>query len=140
VRQGECTACHSPHGGKLDHFLLGQPGDLCITCHKDIKEKLDSTFKHSPAAGGMCLQCHNGHVSSRLALVKADQFDLCSTCHDLKTGGFAKAHLDKPAKGMNCSGCHELHGSNTEGLFQPIVHPPFGGRSCELCHKKGQGS
>ena len=41
VVNAECTKCHSPHKAKLDNLLLAKSPDLCLTCHKDLKTKME---------------------------------------------------------------------------------------------------
>ena len=133
VSGGECTKCHSPHQGKLNKLLLAQGPDLCLTCHKDLKEKMRNEKTHSPA-GRDCLRCHGPHFTGEGNLLAKPVQTLCSECHNVKEASFGKAHFQIDPAVMNCVTCHTPHASKDPKFFKEKVHAPFAGRSCEDCH------
>jgi predicted CXXCH cytochrome family protein len=130
---GECTKCHSPHQSKLNKLLLVQSPDLCLTCHKDLKEKMQKEKNHSPAARD-CLRCHGPHFTGQDTLLLQPVQTLCGECHNVKDASFSKAHLKIDPAAMNCRSCHAPHASKDPKLFKEKIHAPFAGRSCEECH------
>jgi predicted CXXCH cytochrome family protein len=133
VSGGECTKCHSPHQAKLNKLLLAQGPDLCLTCHKDLKEKMQKEKTHSPA-GRDCLRCHGPHFTGEGNLLAKPVQALCSECHNVKEASFGKAHFQIDPAVMNCVACHTPHASKDPKFFKEKVHAPFAGRSCEDCH------
>jgi len=129
----ECTKCHNPHKTKLDHLLLAKSPDLCLTCHKDLKTKMEKEKAHQPAARD-CERCHKPHFSAQSSLMNQAIQPLCGECHDYKRASFGKAHIGIEASVMNCRNCHDPHASKDPKFFKAVVHPPFAGRSCEDCH------
>ena len=47
--QGDCTDCHSPHGGKTPGFIRPDPVTACLTCHSDQAELQKKGHLHQPA-------------------------------------------------------------------------------------------
>ena len=45
----DCTACHE---SQFSQKMLGKPGDVCFTCHKDFR--LGMKVKHDPVEAGEC--------------------------------------------------------------------------------------
>jgi predicted CXXCH cytochrome family protein len=129
----ECTKCHSPHKAKLDKLLLAKSPDLCLTCHKDLKTKMEKEKAHQPAARD-CERCHRPHLSAEPSLMNQAIQPLCGECHDFKRPTFAKAHINIEPGVMDCRTCHDPHASKDPKFFKDVIHPPFAGRSCEDCH------
>jgi predicted CXXCH cytochrome family protein len=137
VTKGECTNCHSPHKSKLKSLLLASSPDLCLTCHKDMKERMGKENVHPPAEGD-CLTCHKPHFSAQSTLLVQQVPDLCGNCHDFAQPSFVKAHIGIDAKLMDCRVCHNPHTSKDPKFFKEVMHPPFAARSCETCHIVGK--
>jgi predicted CXXCH cytochrome family protein len=133
VLSDECTKCHSPHKAKLDKLLLAKSPDLCLTCHKDLKTRLEKEKAHQPAARN-CERCHKPHFSEERALINQKIQPLCGECHDYKKPSFAKSHLGIDPQVMDCRVCHEPHASKDPKFFKAYMHAPFAGRACEECH------
>jgi predicted CXXCH cytochrome family protein len=133
VSDGECTQCHNPHKAKLENLLLAKSPDLCQTCHKDLKMRVEEEKAHPPAVRD-CQRCHKPHSSVQAALMNQPIQALCGECHDSKKATFGKAHLNIEAAVMNCRNCHDPHASKDPKFFKSVVHAPFAGRSCEECH------
>jgi predicted CXXCH cytochrome family protein len=118
-------------------LLLAKSPDLCLACHKELKERMSQTRTHPPA-GRDCLRCHKPHFSAEPSLIFEPVAKLCSECHDVKGKTFGKEHLDIDAALIDCKSCHDPHASNDPKFFKKNVHPPFAGRSCENCHITGK--
>lgn len=58
---GECTACHDPHGSGNPHLALADARMLCVTCHD--QESSAGHLKRS--AGKGCTECHAPHSSDK---------------------------------------------------------------------------
>ena len=137
IAAGECTKCHSPHKAKLDSLLLASSPDLCLTCHKDLKERMAKEKAHSPAATD-CLRCHTPHFGAQQALLSQPIQLLCSQCHDSKAKSFDSAHIGIDAAVMHCEKCHDPHASKDPKFFKEYVHAVFASRSCDECHIVGK--
>jgi predicted CXXCH cytochrome family protein len=133
VEGGECTKCHNPHKAKLNKLLLAQGSDLCLTCHKSLKEKMLKEKVHSPAARD-CQRCHAPHFSRERTLLTQPVQALCGECHDGKGASFLRAHIGIEAAAMDCRSCHDPHASKDPKFFKEKLHAPFAGRTCEECH------
>ncbi|MBI5665735.1 MAG: hypothetical protein HZC49_11730, partial [Nitrospirae bacterium] len=155
------TKCHSPHKTKLKKLLLSDTPDLCITCHKALKDKMRwnenceklkaageteanaaaikacneiSIYVHAPSALETCLRCHKPHLSAEAGLISQPLQTLCAECHDYKTDKFNKAHINIDATIMDCNKCHDPHTSKTPQFFKDTVHTPFKAGTCGECH------
>jgi predicted CXXCH cytochrome family protein len=137
ITKGECSKCHSPHKAKLKSLLLASRPDLCLTCHKNMKERMAKENVHAPAAGD-CLTCHKPHFSAQPTLLVQQVPDLCSNCHDFTRDSFVKAHIGIDPKNMDCRHCHDPHTSKDPKFFKEVMHAPFAARSCEACHIVGK--
>jgi predicted CXXCH cytochrome family protein len=130
VKDGDCTACHKPHGAS-GRFLLevgNDRTDLCLGCHDGAPFKKD--FMHGPAAVGACTKCHDPHEASGKFLLNAPIRDICLQCH----ADFAKSFnmspvIHPPVKNGPCTVCHNPHGGNVR-LFLKEEVP----RICFGCH------
>ena len=61
VKEGECTACHSPHGSPYKFQLVESESNLCFNCHDN--EIISGKFIHGPADAGGCKACHDPHTA-----------------------------------------------------------------------------
>jgi predicted CXXCH cytochrome family protein len=92
VKQGECSACHEPHGTNRNDLLKRpfpetfytrfaiEKYDLCFTCHEQsvVQQKKTVTLTNF----------RNGDVNLHFV------------------------HVNRDEKGRSCKTCHDLHGSN----------------------------
>ena len=129
----DCTACHSPHKAKLEGLLLAKSPDLCLTCHRDLKARMEKEKAHPPALRD-CTRCHMPHTSKQDSLLSQTVQPLCGECHNLQAASFGKAHLNIDASAMDCRYCHAPHASKDPQFFKETVHPPFAARACDECH------
>jgi len=127
VQDGECTACHTPHGG--EHARL-------------LTEAFPTTF-YSPFAEdnyAICFSCHDVE-----AFEEAQVED--ETAFRNGTQNLHFLHVNKPKKGRTCTACHAVHASSSRGHLAkstifgkwtlPIRFAPTEtGGSCQPgCHK-----
>ena len=132
MKEGECIACHRPHGGS-GRFLLDVSEDqteLCLGCHDAAQFK--QKVMHGPVAVGSCTKCHDAHESSEKALLNGPVRDLCLKCHD----DFAKSIkqspvVHPPVKEGPCTSCHTPHGSPVNNILKKKM-PEL----CTGCHDK----
>jgi predicted CXXCH cytochrome family protein len=161
VYQIDCTACHNPHLGVRDSFLLEDPVTLCSWCHGILLrgvENLHGVFRDK----GTCYTCHLPHISDFRPLLKRPQGELCTRCHlDAAPENRAEAReFHGAVTGGTCTGCHNPHGTNTEKLLKDgrdalcrschvgitvgrdgaalrYLHGPVGAGNCTACHELG---
>ena len=130
VKEGDCLACHKPHGGD-GRFLLNVGEDqtgLCMECHDSalVKQK----FIHGPVAVGSCTKCHDPHESTQKSLLKKPVRDLCLACHTDLAGILKEAAVvHSPVKSDACTVCHDPHGSPNKAIIKKKV-PDL----CVDCH------
>jgi predicted CXXCH cytochrome family protein len=82
VQDGQCIACHNPHGSEIRNLLRGEnTASTCLTCHEAVLK--DRPHVHSPMTGPQadCLGCHKAHSSVLPRLLVAQGRDLCLRCH-----------------------------------------------------------
>jgi predicted CXXCH cytochrome family protein len=41
VQEGQCMACHDPHGSAYKGMLVAAPRTLCLSCHKEVIPRQD---------------------------------------------------------------------------------------------------
>ncbi len=116
VEEGECTACHSPHGSSYKFQLLAKGGDVCFECHD--KELVEEEFVHGPAAVGGCVACHDPHTADYEKNLNAKGPDLCFNCHTDKAEVIQVAEfIHKPVL-EDCNSCHNPHSAPKKFMLQ----------------------
>ncbi len=128
LQEGECIACHSPHGSPNKYQLVEKGGDLCFTCHD--KALVSNKYVHGPAAVGGCAVCHEPHTADFKNNLRAEGSALCFMCHTDKEEAFTKAEFTHKPAADNCTGCHNPH--STPVKFMLKSEPPL---LCYDCHK-----
>ncbi|MBE0676481.1 MAG: cytochrome C [Bacteroidales bacterium] len=88
-----CTQCH----------LLGNKvsGDKCLTCHIELKERINAGLGYHASAeveGKECISCHSEHNGKEFRLIRLDE-----KTFDHNTTGYK---LSKPHSKLNCTKCH----------------------------------
>jgi DmsE family decaheme c-type cytochrome len=122
-----CDSCHTAHSGTKRSLKASEPV-LCLTCHGDVRSKLNKQSHHPIYEGKVsCTSCHTPHGSFANKMIRSESVaDLCYKCHTDKRGPYAFEH---PPVAENCLTCHDVHGSNHENLL--VARPP---RLCQECH------
>jgi predicted CXXCH cytochrome family protein len=132
VKEGECLACHKPHGA-ANRFLLEVGEDqrvLCFSCHDSAR--FNENYQHGPAAVGACTKCHDPHESNEKYLSRIPARERCLKCHaDFgKSLNEAKV-VHAPVQLNQCYSCHNPHGAALPNLVTKKM-PDL----CIYCHKK----
>ncbi len=129
--EGECTACHKPHGAE-GKFLLENSddlGELCFNCHD--KEPFGRAVIHGPVATGSCVICHDPHRSTERHLLKKSGQEGCLACHtDMAKTITSATYVHPPIKVSGCVSCHDPHSSANKFLTRKKL-PDL----CLDCHK-----
>jgi DmsE family decaheme c-type cytochrome len=131
-RDVACVDCHTIHSSARRNLKASEP-NLCISCHKDIRSRMNRRSHHPMQEGKVkCTDCHTPHGGFGTKMVKADSTpDLCFKCHTEKRGPYAFEH---PPVVENCATCHEVHGSNHDNMLTSKAP-----QLCESCHNTGSG-
>jgi predicted CXXCH cytochrome family protein len=127
VEDGECTACHDPHGSPFKFQLLSKGGDLCFTCHDN--EIVGEKFVHGPTAVGGCIACHEPHTSDFSKNLRAKTPELCYMCHTDKAEVIHSAEFVHKPVAEDCVKCHDPHSAPKQFMLQtesPVL--------CLNCH------
>lgn len=127
VRDGQCSACHDPHGSEHRLMLIADPAKgLCISCH--IHEESPAEHVHGPVAAGACILCHEPHSSWQPSLLVKSASDLCADCHAevQQTGVGLHVHA---AMEQGCTSCHNPHAS-----LHPYMLHKAADDLCADCH------
>ncbi|MDT8418928.1 MAG: cytochrome c3 family protein [Desulfuromonadales bacterium] len=153
VRDGNCTACHTPHASNYEFQLKAPVQELCFTCHLEMGEVVpESPYKHGPVATNDCAVCHNVHGEAHTKLLSNDfpaefytsyateKYAICFDCHNdtvaldkwSKETQFRNGnrnlhfvHVNRQ-KGRNCKACHEVHAGSQERHIRENI--PFGSK------------
>jgi DmsE family decaheme c-type cytochrome len=114
----------------LDESMV-RTTELCLSCHADVRSKMQRTSHHPVREGKMgCTSCHDPHGSNGPSAVRGSTVnEACLSCHEEKRGPFLWEHA--PVR-QDCQTCHEPHGSNNRALLagkEAFV--------CMQCHSYG---
>jgi predicted CXXCH cytochrome family protein len=159
VYQVDCIACHNPHLGVRDGFLLEEPEVLCGWCHGILLrgvENIHAVLKEEES----CYTCHVPHISDFRPLLKRPEKELCGRCHPgaVPEDAESQRRLHGALREGRCTPCHNPHGTNTEKLLvddrevlcrschpevlrspdrKPFryLHGPVGANNCTACHE-----
>jgi DmsE family decaheme c-type cytochrome len=129
VEEGECTACHSPHGSPYKFHLLEFGGELCFTCHDE--EIISNKFVHGPADAGGCIACHDPHVADYEKNLKEKSPELCFACHTDNEVEFTEAKIIHKPVAESCTNCHNPHSAPKQFMLNQEAP-----KLCFSCHKK----
>ncbi len=129
VDDGECTACHSPHGSPYKFQLRANGSDLCFQCHDE--ELVGEKFVHGPAAAGGCIACHEPHTANYEKNLRAEPPELCYMCHTAKAEAIKGSEFVHTPVAESCVNCHSPHSAPAK--FMLPADPP---ELCLNCHKK----
>ncbi len=132
VADGDCTACHNPHGSMAAKLLPDKDDQkkLCLSCHD--AEMFEQQYRHGPVAAGACMFCHNPHESEKDALLRRDVQQLCLDCHeDIAQGIKQAAYVHSAITEQQCTACHRPHSGPNRFLLKDERHT-----LCFTCHSE----
>jgi predicted CXXCH cytochrome family protein len=89
VQDGQCTACHDPHGSDAPlMFAKADVVEMCGTCHDWLKHSshpMGEKYK-DPRNKNLtlqCLSCHRSHGTEYKHMMPyPTTSDLCTKCHE----------------------------------------------------------
>ena len=136
----ECFSCHQDASSDANKSLLSHslyPDPLCMDCHQDTSEWLETAFDHAVVEGDGCISCHSPETPDRHYMGE------CQKCHvdSSDWGNYVFFHIgyedcqechSSPANhyGDSCTTCHY----STRGWsFAEFDHTGF--KDCKSCHK-----
>ena len=114
--ESECVLCH---GNPRSLVIPGK--DMCLQCHKKVKEK--RKFIHGPAVLD-CIICHDPHEGKSEDLLRTMGNDLCYTCHyrkDKEDAFKTEAHKESKGESFICLNCHDPHGGQDKFFVRTKV-------------------
>jgi len=155
VEEGECTACHLPHGSAESALLVNAVPGLCEECHEDMRvnEEGDKWRSiHPPVQEGNCGACHTPHGTTLPSLLVERAIELCQGCHtEVHERHQAMSASEGESEGESgsravrvrvpedfpttldgrfyCIGCHRPHGSDVDFLWKDDM-----ATFCTICH------
>lgn len=104
IKEGNCTACHEPHGS--DHFRI-------------LRDDYPQVFyaPYETDAYALCFKCHDA---------KAFEVAETETLTGFRDGkrNLHYLHVNKDRKGRTCRACHDTHASNLPRHLRELI--PFG--------------
>lgn len=127
VGAGECTACHKPHASDHAKLLIAPTKTLCIECHEDSLERIETAkHVHAPVRDD-CTACHRPHGGGDAKFLTAAAPALCLDCHDTLAERIqdATVHHSAVSSGGACLTCHDAHASQQNAILR--------GPSKDLC-------
>lgn len=132
VRDGDCAACHDPHGSRVRNLINAESvGAMCLSCHDGVDAH---AYAHTPVAQGECTSCHLPHSSLHAGLLRAPQRDLCISCH--ADADPAAIHVTRRFPGPWPTPMQRfaaLAGQNAQPENRSVIHEPMFGE-CGECH------
>ena len=125
-----CDTCHqAPKDGKVVLTKTDSKA-LCIQCHAETANMIQSAKVQHAGAQGDCLDCHYPHGSRKPGLVRPNPVNACLKCHsDQAQLQGTKKVLHAAAFRDGCSTCHEPHGGTRPKLLRADTND-----LCLSCH------
>ncbi len=134
VAAGACLLCHNPHESENPKLLNNKNiNNLCVTCHSDKNDMLNSGDEIHPPVEDSCINCHDPHAQKHKFQLKADRKkDLCFMCHTDKKDRVENSKNKHGAieMGDKCLGCHDPHSSPAPKLLKADDSKAI----CLTCH------
>lgn len=127
---GGCLDCHevvAKGQGVVSVALKAEGTDGCVSCHDDIKARLNDKHVHAPVAAGECTTCHDPHSAPFRYQLKAEGNAACVLCHEDIGEDLKRPVVHKPT--VDCGTCHDPHG----GQFRAQTKRPLN-ELCMDCH------
>jgi len=130
--EGQCLACHGVHATDFDGHLIAPVEDLCVSCHDEIRVKLDEAVSHDAVfKGERCLTCHEPHASNQPMMLRDELATICLECHSKEVQALdgrtipgmsdeltGKDHEHGPVEMSECHACHDIHGAGHARLLK----------------------
>jgi predicted CXXCH cytochrome family protein len=133
VQEGQCLACHDPHGSAYKGMLVDAPRTLCLSCHKEVIPRQDeATSIHAPFKDN-CTSCHDPHTSDVKNELKQAVPDLCFSCHEDVKETLATSLVVHGAA-TTAGGCLTCHAAHTSRLRHLEKQPQPD--ECLSCHDR----
>jgi predicted CXXCH cytochrome family protein len=149
-----CTDCHNAHNSAEPALLATEQGELCMNCHKGIRDQLaKGKVQHDAVTKDRkCSNCHNPHAANVEKLLVQLPFDLCVNCHSkdgmMSDDGRSMTNYKQwlaenkvwhaPVAAKDCSACHRTHaGDNFRLLVAPYpasFYAPYERKNYALCY------
>jgi predicted CXXCH cytochrome family protein len=102
-------------------------GELCLSCHDEVKSAESDASEHEPFTSRNCKLCHASHASDYENLLQEKSGILCLKCHSQSKPSVQH----EPVEQLNCVVCHHAHGSN-EAKHLKHKQPNL----CIICHEE----
>ncbi|MBI4583285.1 MAG: hypothetical protein HY717_04605 [Planctomycetes bacterium] len=141
VEAGDCLACHAAHQSNQDHLLLREDKQLCLGCHRSLRDLLKGEAPVHQALVQGCLFCHSAHGGDFPAMVSHQSRALCQNCHQNVTDGLTSARSVHGAVDDEkaCMRCHAPHTSVFDRLLRdPPAELCIGCHDCEIALPSGR--
>lgn len=130
IVEGDCLACHDPHGAKVRKLLKADGvGELCMECHEEVGQ--EDLHAHEPFGKGECLSCHAAHTAWQEKLLIEPSRTLCLRCHEQTRQELADACFVHDPMKDDCLQCHAAHSSSDS---RQLAGTPEA--ICTSCHEK----
>ncbi|HXY04643.1 MAG TPA: cytochrome c3 family protein [Terriglobales bacterium] len=114
----QCEVCHAPAKDGKVVLTQASPKELCVTCHAEQVQKIESAKVQHPGALGDCTDCHSPHASKYPRLPKTNPVSICLGCHTDQAAQGEKKYVHRPAFQTGCGTCHEPHGGENAKLLR----------------------
>jgi len=111
--EGRCTECHRSHSADHENLLPMPRQELCLSCHTELRQRIESAKDvHEPVSKN-CLECHDAHGSDIGGVLKLEPRALCVSCHEAaEQEALAAAHKHSAVfEDRACLNCHQPHAS-----------------------------
>jgi predicted CXXCH cytochrome family protein len=147
----DCSACHKSHGSNYKGMQRDEPRRLCLGCHKEFENRIQTAKSHHGAAFDTtaCGKCHLDHASRYPHLLRESSRTICMSCHNrqIKTemnamlanieGQISNARSVHEPINTGCVACHLNHGASERallrGAYPAANYTAFTGKSYQLC-------
>jgi predicted CXXCH cytochrome family protein len=125
----QCEVCHAPAKDGKVVLTQADSKSLCVMCHDEKAQQIESAKVQHPGAMGDCTDCHSPHASKKPGLPKTDGITTCLACHADIAELEKKTVHHQPAFVEGCGTCHEPHGGDNAKLLRAK-----GNDLCLECH------
>ncbi|MFT5424512.1 MAG: putative CXXCH cytochrome family protein [Phycisphaerales bacterium] len=133
VADGACSACHQPHTSPNRKLLIEDGQSLCLSCHADLGNRIETALVVHPPVQTDCQLCHDPHATDNPAMLLQDASTLCMSCHEevRHTVDDATTPHGAVTSERSCLSCHSPHTSDHQRLLRNNA-----ASLCFECHDK----